>query len=465
MKETISPIVIKLPKTLFLLTGLCLSQVALRAQTIWLPGSNPVNIARSGTGVAYGRSLEACSLNPALLVTLQTPISGYYSAGMEMQSTQLTLPSNERVLYSTDRNRFLTAAGFGWRYSPKIAFGFKLDSPFMRHAELPMESSSRFFGQAIDLKTLRAELQASYALTDAFSLGISAGVTRLDYGSQLSLRALVPNDAYQPASESNPAEVLLETTARQEGSVSLPSFAVGFRYAVNSRWTVGGSFTGGIKGRPNLNARLLQRDLDLYDSRGFSSPPPPYGSEERAQIVLNALTVHAGEGDLALPYIIQIGTRQRYNQLMTWEIDLRYIGASTMKLPGQPSMNSPSGHIVSLDRHNKFKDGIAFCGMMEINLNKDWIARAGIAYDSALREGEEVDAMLGGAKAAAFSLGFGRKLLGGEVSAGYQYRQAQNREANGVEGVWSIYGLGTTGTQTRVEGMGHIWSVGYKLSF
>jgi len=465
VKEKISPVVIKLPKTLLLLAGLGLSQAASHAQTIWLPGSDSVNIARSGTGVAFGRSLEACSLNPSLLVTLQDRMSGYLAGGMEMQSTQLTLPSNERVLYSTDRNRLLTAAGFGWRYSPKVALGFKVDSPFMRHAELPMESSSRFFGQAIDLKSLRMEFQASYAVTDAVSIGLSAGVTRLDYASQLSLRALVPNDAHLPASESNPAEVLLETMAHQEGSVSAPSFAVGFRYAFSSRWTVAGSFTSGVKGRPAFDTHLPSRNLDLYNSRGFNSPPPPYGSEERAQIVLDALTVHPGDGDLALPYIVQVGTRQRYNQIMTWEVDIRFVGASTTKLPLQPTIDSPSGKVSSVDRQYRFKDGLAFCGMLELSLDRDWTARVGISYDPALREGEEVEAMLGGAKVAAFSLGFGRKVLGGEVSVGYQYRQAQNREANGVEGVWSIHGLDITGTQTRVEGMGHIWSLGYKKSF
>jgi hypothetical protein len=44
---------------------------ALPAQgLLGVPASDPAGIARSGAGVAFGRSLEAASLNPALLVTL-----------------------------------------------------------------------------------------------------------------------------------------------------------------------------------------------------------------------------------------------------------------------------------------------------------------------------------------------------------------------------------------------------------
>ncbi|MCL1893373.1 MAG: outer membrane protein transport protein [Holophagaceae bacterium] len=454
-----------LPKTLLMLAGIGLVHTAVQGQAIWLPGSDPVTIGRSGTGVAFGRSLEACSLNPALLVTLQDQKSGFLSVGMELQATQLTLPSNERVLYSSDRNRFLPALGVSLRYSPKLTFGLKVDNPFLRHAELPMESSSRFFGQGIDLTTLRTELQAGYAVTPAFSLGLSAGMTKIDYASQLSLRSLVPNNPELPAGELNPAEVLLETTARQEGSVSVPSFAVGFRYAATSRWTLAGSFTSGLKGRPNLSTSMPERGLDLFNERGFSTPAPPHGSEERALVLLNTMNVKPGSGDVALPHKIQLGVRQRFSQAMTWEFDLRYVGASVIELPGQPTIDTPSGVVATMERTYKFMDGLGFCGMLELTLNKDWTARAGVSYDPALRSGEEVEAMLGGAKVASFSTGLSYKLLGGELSAGYQYRQAQNKEANGVEGVWSVYGLATTGTQTRVEGMGHIWSVGFKKSF
>jgi long-subunit fatty acid transport protein len=448
-----------------MIAGLSSTPIGLQAQAIWLPASDPVNIARAGTGVAFGRSLEASSLNPALLVTLRDPKSAYLSAGLELQSTQLTLPSNERVLYSSDRNRFMSAFGAGWRTSPKLVLGLKVDTPFLRHAELPMESSSRFFGQAINLASLRAEFQASYAVTEAFSLGLSAGATQLDYTSAVSLRALVPNNPDESVSESNVAEALLETLARQKGSVLVPTFAIGFRYAATSRWTYGGSFTSGAKGRPNLTATLPSHSFDLYNLRGFDSPPPPHGSQEKAQSVMDVMTAHGGDGDIALPYKIQVGVRNRYNQIMTWEVDLRYIGASAMKMPAQPWISTPSGQETTSERHYEFKDSFAFSAMMEVALDRNWVGRVGIAFDNAIRKGDEADGMLGGAKAASFSVGLGYMIFGGELSVGYQYRQAQDREANGVEGIWDESGLRTTGTLTRVEGMGHLLSFGFKKSF
>jgi long-subunit fatty acid transport protein len=384
---------------------------------------------------------------------------------MELQSTQLTLPSNERVLFSSDRNRTVHAFGAGWRASPKLAFGFKVDTPFMRHSELPLESSSRFFGQAINLSALRTELQASYAVTEAFSLGVSAGMAQLDYSSSVSLRALVPNDPALPASESNAVGALLETLARQKGSAAVPSYAIGFRYAATSRWTVGGSFASGLKGRPNLAASLPSRDLHLYNTRGYDSPPPTHGSEESARAVMDAIAAYAGDGDISLPYKFQAGVRNRYNQIMTWEVDLRYIGSSAIKMPAHAWLNTPSGQASTLERDYRFKDCFALSAMMEINFNRYWVGRAGIGYDNALRKGQEADAMLGGARAASYSFGLGHMILGGEISLGYQYRQGQDREINGVEGIWSESGLRASGTLTRVEGMGHLFSFGFKKSF
>ena len=452
-------------RPLWIIVGFCLAQGAAQAQSIWLPGADPVNIARSGAGVAFGRSIEACSLNSALLATLRGAGAVYLSGGMEMQSSQLTLPSNERVLYTTDRNRFVPAFGAGWRVTPKVALGVKVDKPFLRHAEVPKESSSRFFGQAIDLNSLRAEFQFAYAVNEKFSLGVSAGMTRLDYASEVALRAAVPNIGNLPLSSSNPAEALLETTARQEGSVLAVSYSAGFRYAANSRWTVGGSYQSGVKGRLELEASLPPQVLDIYNTRGHSSPPPPLGTEDQARILLNATTARPGDGDLTLPYKIQAGVRHRYNQLMTWEIDLLYIGAQGMELPALPSINTPSGRVYTTERNYEFKDCLTISGMMELNLGRDWIARCGFSLDSALRGSGGADAMVGGAQTAGFSIGFGYRIFGGELCAGYQFRQAMDREINGLEGIWSLDGLSSTSTSTRVEGMGHLWAVGFRVNF
>jgi long-subunit fatty acid transport protein len=423
-----------------------------------------VNIARSGTGVAFGRNLEACSLNPALLVTLPK-LSFYLSAGMEMQSTQLTLPSNELTLFTSDRNRFVPAFGVGWRVSPRFALGLKFDTPFLRHAELPRESSARFFGRAIDLKAQRAEVQVAGAATEAFSLGASVGVTLLDYASAVSLRALVPNAPDSPVDSSNPAEALLETTVRQEGSVSAVTFGVGFRYAANSRWTVGGGFRSGAKGSPGLTASVPPQALDIYNTRGAKDPPPPKGVEDQAQAVLDAAQPRPGQGDLALPYRVQLGVRHRFNQLMTWEMDLHYIGASGVELPSQPTLETPSGLVSTKEKGYRYKDGFGVSGMVEVGIGKYWTARCGFSLEPGLRSGGEVDAMLGGAQAAGFSIGCGYRVLGGEVCAGYQFRQAMDRETDGMEGVWSSSGLRSSGTPTRIEGMGHVWSVGFRKSF
>jgi long-subunit fatty acid transport protein len=348
-----------------------------------------------------------------------------------------------------------------------LALALKLDSPFLRHAELPKESSSRFFGQAIDLKTQRAELQIAGAVTEAFSVGASIGVTTLDYASAVSLRALVPNVVGTLVDEENPAEALVEATVRQEGSASAVSFGAGFRYAINSRWTLGGSFRSGVKGRPDLVAFIPQQDLGIYNTRGFDAPPPPIGIEEQARAVIDGSKVLPGSGELALPYRVQIGARHRFNQLMTWEVDLHYIGSSAILLPSQPELDtrSASAPVATLAREYEYVDGFGISGMMEVSLGRDWVVRCGFALDPGLRGGGEVDMALGGAKSAGFSAGCGFRVMGGEVCAGHQFRQAMDTEAKGMEGVWSASGLRSTGTLTRVEGMGHLWSIGFRKNF
>jgi long-subunit fatty acid transport protein len=357
----------------------------------------------------------------------------------------------------------MPAAGAGWHFSPKLAFGFKLDTPYMRHLELPLESSSRFFGKAFDLKSMRGEIQAAYAITEAFSLGLSLGATRIDYASALSLRLPI-YPSYSVDDDNPAAEALVETTVRQDGSVTAPTFAVGVRYAITSRWTFGGSFTSGAKGRPSLAASMAP-EMDLYNTRGDSYPPPPLGSVDKVLELAPYMQPQPGVGDISMPYKIQAGVRHRLNQTTTWEFDVRYIGASAASLPTQPELYTPNGTAATLARDYVFRNGLAFSAMIEITVNKDWMARAGVSYDPDARDKTDIEPMLGGSRSAGFSLGFVRKALGGELSAGHQYRQTQDVIANNIAGSWSASGLRYTGTPTKVEGMGHLLSVGFKKSF
>jgi hypothetical protein len=151
---------------------------------------------------------------------------------------------------------------------------------------------------------------------------------------------------------------------------------------------------------------------------------------------------------------------------MTWEIDLHYIGASAIQLPSQPAMETPSGPVSTKEKDYEYRDGLGVSGMMEVSLGKYWTARCGFSLEPALRSGGEVDAMLGGSQSAGFSAGCGYRVLGGELCAGYQYRQAMDKDTYRMEGRWSAFsGLSWSGTPTRIEGMGHVWSVGFRMAF
>ena len=83
------------------LVGLSGSQ--LKASVFMPPASDPVNIARSGAGVAYGDSLEAASINPGILATLRDPSSAFFACGAELYSSQATLQSSDNnIIYSGD---------------------------------------------------------------------------------------------------------------------------------------------------------------------------------------------------------------------------------------------------------------------------------------------------------------------------------------------------------------------------
>jgi len=433
-----------------LLAGLGAPRLA--AQSWALPASDPVGIARSGAGVAYGNSLEAAALNPALLATLRDGSSAYLSAGMEIQAAQATLQSNGLVQYSTDRNRFLPALGAAWRLNRSLVLGFKLDEPFLRHAQLPTTYTGRFQGQAIDLKTQRFEGQFGWSASPNWAFGASAGLTRIQYSSDNMVRT-------------NVGPGLMESDLHQSGAKFAPSYSLGFRWAPNSRWTVGGSYVSAIKTTLAMDASYGAIAPTFYSLDGLG--PAPVGTSAAGAAQMAGTQLRPGSGGITLPGKVTLGVRQRVNQAFTWEADVRYVLGSQTELPGYPSATPAGGTAVSgAGRSTAFRSGFGLSLMGELNLSKNWVVRIGAALDPALRANSDLDPLVGGAKSSGLSGGFGYRVFGGEVNVGYQFRQSEDVDRDGLDGAWSSAGLtANPASVTRVEGMGHLWSIGYKRTF
>jgi hypothetical protein len=156
------------------------------------------------------------------------------------------------------------------------------------------------------------------------------------------------------------------------------------------------------------------------------------------------------------------------NQVFTWEADLRYMMGSQTELPGFPAATpaSAAGPTTGPGQGRPFRSGLGLSLMGELNISKNWVLRLGAAIDPALRADSDVEPLVGGAKSSGLSGGFGYKVFGGELNLGYQYRQSQDIDVHNLEGIWSSTGYSPSqASTTRVEGMGHLWSVGYKRSF
>ncbi len=406
--------------TLGLLMGLA-SQVV-SAQSLGLPASDPVGIGRSGTGVAFGTSLEAASLNPALLVTLREPRSAYLGMDMEIQTAKVTLQSDDKTLSSSDRNRLLPVLGAAWRLTDVFALGLKVDEPYERHREFPLESNVRFLGRDIDLGTRRMELQGAWMVNPHWSVGLGAGITQVEYASEVCV--VTPG--------------LVEYPLRQEGKANAFSYTLGFRWAINPRWTIGGTYQGAITASPTWSA------TNTGDASNIAQP---------------------GSGKVVLPARSSLGIRQRVNQFFTWEVDLRYIQGSSLELPSQPSLATSGGTVSAPTLNDQYQNGFGFSAMGEFTWNKKWTARVGIEVLPALVNGTTSNPVIGASKSAGFSAGVGCKALGGEFSFGYQLRQSLARDSTRLDGVWDGSGYRTTGTSLRSEASGHLFAIGYKRAF
>jgi hypothetical protein len=138
-----------------------------------------------------------------------------------------------------------------------------------------------------------------------------------------------------------------------------------------------------------------------------------------------------------------------------------------MQLPGYPSATPPGGGPVSGSGEDTvFRSGFGLSLMGELNIMKNWVARLGVSLDPALLPSSEVEPLVGGAKSSGMSVGVGYKVFGGELNAGYQYRQTQVTDVQNLDGTWNSAGYSTNpGSTTRVGGMGHLWCVGFKKAF
>jgi long-subunit fatty acid transport protein len=219
---------------------------------------------------------------------------------------------------------------------------------------------------------------------------------------------------------------------------------------------------GAIKATLPLGASNGSIPPGFYALSGLG--PAPVGTKAA---VKPGTQLFPGGGGITLPGKLTLGVRQRLNQIFTWEADLRYILGSQAQLPGYPSSVYPGvGPAAGSGESTAFRSGFGISLMGELNIGKNWVMRLGASLDPALLPSTQVEPLVGGAKSSGLSGGVGYKAFGGEVSLGYQFRQSQDVDVKNLDGTWKSTGYSTNaGSATRVEGMGHLWSVGYKRSF
>ena len=110
-------------------------------------------------------------------------------------------------------------------------------------------------------------------------------------------------------------------------------------------------------------------------------------------------------------------------------------------------------------------NGTGLSLMGEMALSKLLTARIGVSQEAGLKEDPSVEPLLGGARSSNFAAGLGYRAFGGELSVGWMTRLSQDRDVKNLDGTWSLNGPGADGTLTRVETMGHLWSVGFRKAF
>ncbi len=437
---------------------------ALQAQAPNLPAADAVGVGRAGAGVAFGRSLEAATMNPALLPTLEDNLSAYAALGYELQASQVTLQSNQTTAQTTDRNRLLTGFGFAWRPAGNLAFGLKLDQPWAHHGLLPDDAPGRFSGRESDFSARRLEAQAAYELPShpGISFGVGVGVTRVSFTGVNDVRLLVAQDGTQPVSGTNPVIGLAEQGLTENGRAIRPSFTLGARWAINPRWTLAATYQSQVSGDLTLSSGYFGSP-SYVGVNGY--PPVVSGIGVQGSAVLARSSAQAGEGDYKLPARMTLGLRHRVNNLFTWELDARLLG-SGLQMPTWASLTTPNGLEAAPNEVPVGKRSYGFSAMGEVDLTKKLVLRGGLAYDAPLLAESQANPALGGQANATFTIGATYRAWGGEWSAGYAYRQSRDAVVpSGLDGTWDQGGYASSGTPARVESMGHLISFGYKIAF
>lgn len=438
------------------------SVLPVAAQSLALPAADPVGIARSGAQVAYGYSLEAAATNPALLASLKEKGGFYLAGGLEMSIIQQSLESNQQTRSGTDRNRAIGGFGLAARLSPTFTLGLKLDEPYLRHGKLLNDAPSRYLGDGIGLSARRMEGQAAWAFNPNLSVGIGLGVARLSYESTSVMRLGLPNDPALPASAANAVDGLVEQRVGQSGNKVVPSYSLGLRWAISPRWTLGFTHQSGLKGDLNLKSEFRDASLGLFANDGLSIAPR--GADVRAATLLAGSQTTPGNSTLELPSQTTIGVRHRITPMVTWETDLRWTSAR-LRMPSFATVQTPSGTVTAPSELPRGKSHLSLNASVEVELGKFWTLRSGLSLDQRSVDESSAEPLLGGARTAAFSFGAGYKVWGGELNLGYQYRQSEDQDTRRLDGVWSSAGFRGVGTRVRMEGMGHLMALGFKMMF
>jgi long-subunit fatty acid transport protein len=436
----------------------------LSAQGVLLQGADPVTIGRSGAEVAYGRSLEAAGLNPALLPTLAEPRSAHVALGLEIQAGGTTAQSDLFKFTTSDRNRVLTAFGYAQRLNDRMTWGLKLDQPFGRHTELRGLAPTRFSGDAFSLSAHRLEAQFGWTLAGRpdVSFGVGLGVTRLGLELGNRIRVGVPVDPTQPSGPLNPIQGLAELSLREEGQGISPSLTLGARWALSSRWTVAATFESPLKAKPSLSARYLPSPITVWDNNGFGVPP--IGTDARAYQLIGTSDAVAGSGDVKLPARATLGVRQRQSQLLTWEVDLQWMGGG-FQVPTFAGLRTLSGTTSAPTTLETGGSSWTLKAMGEFTLSREWVLRLGLGLATGYGDSNRIEPMLGGAAQSFYSAGFGYKVFGGELSFGYQARIDRDSDTPGLQGAWDVNGYRSVPSKVRVEGEGHLLSLGFRKAF